>query len=105
MPEDTPTKAKLINVFVDKMMADKGVSGAALKDRLKTELDERVEQAMVRALPDEKLVELDGMLDSDVSDDEIEKFFKESGVNFVEVVERTMAEFRKSFLSDSVEAV
>lgn len=103
MPENKPTKAKIINVFVDKMMSDKGVNDETLKEQLKAKLDEQIEQAMIRALPDEKLVELEAMLDRDASDDEIEKFFDESGVDFQVAVEDTMAAFRAAFLNNGTE--
>jgi len=104
MPENKPTKAKIINVFVDKMMADKGVEDEALREQLKVKLEEQIEQAMIRALSDEKLVELDVMLDNGVSDEELEVFFDGAGVNYEQVVEQTMAAFRKAFLAEGAEA-
>lgn len=103
MPE--VTKKKVINTFVSKMMADKGVNDAALKEQLEVKLEEQIEQAMIRTLPDEKLTELEGMLDRDVSDEEVEKFFDESGVDFAKVAGQAMAAFRTAFLNSGTEAV
>lgn len=103
MPENKPTKAKVINVFVDKMMTDKGVSDVALKEQLEAKLEEQIEQAMIRMLPDEKLVELEGILDRGAGDDEIEKVFDEAGVDFQAVAEQTMAAFRAAFLANGTE--
>lgn len=97
------TKGKVINVFVDKMMADKGVNDAGLKEQLETKLEEQIEQAMIRALPDEKLTELEGMLDREASDEEIEAFFEGAGVDFQGAVEQTMAAFREAFLNSGAE--
>lgn len=102
-PINQPTKAKVINVFVSKMMADKGVNDPALKEQLETKLEEQIEQAMIRMLPDEKLVKLEGMLDNNASDEEIEGFFDESGVNFEEAAQQTMAAFRAAFLNSGTE--
>ena len=55
-------------------------------------------------LPDEKLVELEGMLDREASDEEIEQFFDGSGVNFEQVAQQTMAAFRSAFLGSGAEA-
>lgn len=103
-PTSQPTKAKVINAFVNKMMADKGTDDVALKEQLEMKLEEQIEQAMIRALPDEKLVELEGMLDREASDDEIEAFFDGAGVNFEEVAQQTMAAFRAAFLGNGAEA-
>ena len=108
MPENKPmeqiTKGKVINTFVSKMMADKGVEDAALKEQLEAKLEEQIEQAMIRMLPDEKLVELEGMLDREASDEEIEQFFDGSGVNFEQVAQQTMAAFRSAFSARGAEA-
>ena len=108
MPENKPmeqiTKGKVINTFVSKMMADKGVEDAALKEQLESKLEEQIEQAMIRMLPDEKLVELEGMLDREASDEEIEQFFDGSGVNFEQVAQQTMAAFRSALLGRGAEA-
>ncbi len=108
MPENKPmeqiTKGKVINTFISKMMADKGVEDAALKEQLEAKLEEQIEQAMIRMLPDEKLVELEGMLGREASDEEIEQFFDGSGVNFEQVAQQTMAAFRSAFLGSGAEA-
>lgn len=92
-----------VSEFVTKMMAEKGATDEVLREQLEMKLQEQIEQAMIRALSDEMLVELDGMLEREASDEEIEMFFDESGVDFAEVVEQTMLAFREAFLNNGTE--
>lgn len=109
MPEIKPTKTQVITMFVNKMMADKGIQGmtpeeeAALKEQLGMKLEEQIEQAMIRGLSDEKLDELEGLLERDATDEELEKFFDASGVDFQAVTEQTMMAFRKAYLAENGE--
>lgn len=107
MPEIKPTQTRIINTFVDKMMADKDLSamGAeereALRRNLQQKVEEQIEQAMLAALPDEKLLELEGLMDNEASDEELDKFFANCGVDFTQAAEQAMVEFRKAFLSST----
>lgn len=92
-----------VSEFVAKMMAEKGATDEVLREQLEMKLQEQIEQAMIRALSDEMLVELDCMLEREASDEEIETFFDESGVDFAEVVEQTMLVFREAFLNNGTE--
>lgn len=108
MPEIKPTQTKLINVFVDKMMADKGLDAMGaeeqqgLRKSLRAKVEEQVERAMLSALTDAQLVELERMMDEGASDAELDKFFDESGADFDGAVHEAMTEFRKAFLNSTV---
>lgn len=108
MPEDKPVQTKVIEEFVDKMIADKGLGVVstekigALRENLCAKLEEQVEQAMLRALSDEQLVELEKLVDSGASDEELDEFFDNSGVDFTKAAEQAMSEFRKAFLDSAV---
>lgn len=110
MPEIKPTKDGLLTAYVNKMMKDKGLVGMApeaydqLRRQLKEKLEEQVEESMIRMLPDEKLVELDEKLDAGMTDEEMEAFFEQSGVNFEAAAEQAMVAFRNAFMTSGVGA-
>lgn len=97
-------KEKVLSEFVEKMVAEKGVAGmtpeqqAQLSKSLSEKLEEQIEQAMIKMLSDEQLVQLETMLDSNVSDEALEKFFDESGVDFSQAAAQAMTEFRKAYM-------
>ncbi len=107
MPEIKPTQTRIINTFVDKMMADKGLDAmsaeeqAELKKNLRVKVEEQIEQAMLRALSDAQLLELEKLVDDGVSDEELDRFFADSGVDFTKAAEQAMIEFRKAFLASA----
>lgn len=95
--------------FVDKMIADKGLELSAdqtqkLRAKLLGDLDMQIEQAIIRALPDDKLAELSRLADDpQVSDQAIEDLFNGSGVDFQTVATRTMKDFQLSFLAKELD--
>lgn len=110
MPEFKVTKNKLLSLFIDRMMVDKGVDGmslgeqADLRKALAAELDTQIQSAMLEALPEEKLVELDKQLDGGMTDEELELFFEYSaGVDFQSVIKDAMERFRKAYLGETSE--
>lgn len=107
MPEVKPTKDGLLTAYVNKMMKDKGLEGEAyeqLRRQLREKLEEQVEEAMIRMLPDEKLMELDAKLDAGMTDEELEAFFEGAGVNLESAAEQAMVAFRNAFMASSVGA-
>ncbi len=104
MPVITPTKDSLLTAFVNKMMEEKGTgdldSEARLRLRvqLREKLEQRVEENMIRMLTDEQLVELERLLDADVSDAALEQFFDESGADFTQAATQAMMTFRQDYL-------
>ncbi len=107
MPEVKPTKDGLLTAYVNKMMKDKGLEGEMydqLRRQLKEKLEEQVEEAMVRMLPDEKLVELDTKLDAGMTDEELEGFFEGAGVNMEAAAEQAMVAFRNAFMTSNIGA-
>lgn len=106
MPENKLTDAQMLTAFVNKMVTDKGLvlsddERQKLRAKLLSELNVAIEQAMIRALPDEKLLELERLTENpEVTDAAIEAVFTGSGVDFQAVVGRTMNDFRQKFLSE-----
>lgn len=109
MPENKLDDEKVLRMFVDKLIADKGgdtldaKQKETLQGELFEELDSRVQKAMIRALPDEKLVELDKLLDADASDEEIGAIFGNSGVDFGPAVRKVMSDFRNDYFTGKIE--
>lgn len=108
MPEIKPTQTRIINTFVDKMMVDKDLGAMsteereALRKNLRQKAEEQIEQAMLAALPDKKLLELEQLVDAGASDDALDDFFANCGVDFTKAAEQAMVEFRKAFLNSTV---
>ncbi len=100
---------KIMRSYIDDMITQKSVSGinsdqrARLRQKLIELFDERMQQEMITALPDEKLVELEDKLDNELSDDDLEKFFDESGLDFGEVAKRALERFRDEYISGVLE--
>lgn len=100
MPIKKITQGMLLDAFIDRMLAKSGKTNITsderreLRDQMRVELEPRIERAIIEALPDAKLVELDKLLDQEGElDDEVEKFFAESGVDYDKAVEKVMMEF------------
>lgn len=112
MPENKLNDEKVLQMFVDRLIADKGgdtldaKQKETLQGELMAELDERMQQAMIRALPDAKLMELEKMLDADASDEEIESFFanasKDAGVDFDPEIRKVFETFRTDYFKDKI---
>lgn len=108
MPEIKPTQTRFINTFVDKMMADKGLGVMSaeqqeeLRKNLRVKVEEQIEQAMLRALSDAQLLELEKLVDNGASDEELDAFFESSGADFTKAAEQAMVEFRNAFLNSTV---
>ena len=102
MPEKT--QENTVDVFVESLIAEKGLTNAANREQIKTELQERViertEEAMLKTLPDEKLIELERKLDEGMSDDDLEKFFLNAGVDYNPAVEQAMMKLKAELLGN-----
>lgn len=113
MLENKLNDEKVLQMFVDRLIADKGgdtldaKQKETLQGELMAELDERMQQAMIRALPDAKLMELEKMLDADASDEEIESFFanasKDAGVDFDPEIRKVFETFRTDYFKDKIQ--
>ncbi len=108
MPETKLNDEKVLRMFVDRLIAEKGGESLEAKQKetlqgeLLEELDERIQQAMVRALPDAKLMELEKLLDAEAPDEEIESFFSGAGVDFNPALKKVMSDFQNDYFTDKV---
>ncbi len=72
-----------------------------IKD-LRARLMEQIDRAMISALSEEQLDRLNVMLaGDDVQADEIQEFFRQSGINGEQVALNTMMRFRRYYLGDA----
>lgn len=105
MPENINwTDERILTAFVSEMIARKTPEGLSNQERDKIlrvllgQLNEWVEHALIAALPDEKLAELNALLDDGGDDASIDLVFDKSGIDFDEVTRRALEEFRNNYL-------
>lgn len=103
----TPTKSRVLAAFVSQLIKDKGLTEldpaarADLKRKLMQELNSEIERAYIMAMSDEQLIQMNEMLDTGASDEEIGELFETSGVNYEEVTVKAMQAFRNNFLKEA----
>lgn len=103
MPENKINSDQVLTRFLDEVIAAKGgemSQGDRLKLRqnLQVQLDAKIDEAVLKALPKDKLLELSQKVDGKASEEEIDDFFKSAGVNFEKVALETMVKFREEYL-------
>ena len=109
MPNIKITQDQVIAVYLERMLKDKGEWAEDAQEqkrqieRLRQKLDERVEREMIRALSDDQLDELDRRLDDGMTDDEMEEFLENTGVDFGAAARKAMIEFRAEYLGETPE--
>lgn len=94
-----------LSQFIDEIIESKQLSGmtpevrAQLKEDLLGQLEDRINAALVEAMPPAKVDELNYMLDQEgVTDAQITEFIAGSGVNTTQVAASTMLQFRDLYL-------
>ena len=109
---DNMSEDEVLNLFVEKMIEDKGMGGLEedLKNEIRMDLKERlifqINRAIIAALPDDKYEELDKSLDDKTATAEsLNQIVAESGVNVAGITQQTMEEFRAVYLSTDASAV
>lgn len=107
MPENKINPDMVLSRFLDEIVAVKGaglskIERLSLRQDLRTEMDEKVDAAIIAALPEAKLLELNKLVESEASEDEIENFFVTAGVDFEKVALSAMLQFRKDQMGDKV---
>lgn len=103
---------ELLDVYVSQLIFDKGLKD--LNDDLLREVHKdikerlvfQINRAMVAALPDDKLDELNKMLDEGRADAEnVSQLVNDAGIDAEKITEETMKKFREVYLSeDAAEA-
>ena len=105
MPENIKlSDERILQIFVNKMITEKTPQGLdeASRDKigrvLIEQLNQRMEYALIAALPDDRLAELNDLLDQNGDGAAIDRVFDESGVDYDEVSRRALEEFRREYL-------
>lgn len=94
-----------IDQFINQILDDKKITGetpevrqqlvADLRSRLMTQID----RAMINALSPEQLNQLSAMLDkSDLTDQQMQDFFRQSDIDGQQIALNTMMQFRNYYL-------
>lgn len=107
MPENKINPDMVLSRFLDEIVAVKGaglskVERLSLRQDLRTQMDEKVDAAIIAALPEDKLLELNNLVEREASEDEIEDFFAKVGVDFEKVALSAVLQFRKDQIGDKV---
>ena len=99
------TLSPSLDKFVDELLAAQGINQLEPEVRdqlvqdLTARLNDRLEAAMVAELPEEKLPELEIILDKPAAAEELQKFFAENITDLPAVLARELAAFRQSYLN------
>ena len=95
-----------VDQFLNQILDEKKIAGSEdpevrsqLIDDLRSRLMSQIDREMINALNAEQLEQLSNMLDKDdLTDAEIQDFFRQSGVNGQQVALETMMRFRAYYL-------
>lgn len=106
MEQGETSGEKLLDVFIEQLMKDKGWSDQdpERKARLKLELEEKAERAMgkglLEAMSDQELDELNELVQNEATDAQLKQFFNKVQVNYAGTVADALVEFRQDILND-----
>ena len=96
-----------LDSFVDSLITEKNLSGLTPEGRqivaneLKENIIEQVNRAILNELPDEKLDELNDKLDQGpLSEDQMQEFLMNSGVDIPKVTTKTLLYFKAFYLGN-----
>ena len=94
-----------LDVFINQLIDEKGLTGLdeetrkTVVDELKSSLTEQVNRAVLMELPDEKLDELDNMMnEGPVDEATLQAFLVDSGLDVNKIATETMIAFKAFYL-------
>ncbi len=94
-----------LDKFINQILDEKQLSGVNDEVRvqlvadLKERLTDQINRALIEAIPEQKIDELNNLLDDDsVTDEQIHKFITDSGVDDKKVALETMLRFGELYL-------
>lgn len=110
MPEEKMNSDRVLTAYIELMINDRGdaanLSAAerdALRRILRREMDDAIDKALLVSLPEDKLTELEVILDRDGSDEELEAFFDTVGeVDADAEIEKAMTQVREDYLAGKI---
>lgn len=93
--------------FVDDLLRQKNLSGmteevfAQLRRDLASDLRQQIDRALIEALPDDKLDEFNALIgNSETTEEQLQQFMVDSGIDSVTIIARTMTRFRDYYLGE-----
>ena len=99
-----------LDIFVNQIIDEKGLTGLnedtrkTVVNELKSALVEQINRAILINLPDEKLDELNNLMDQDgFGDADMQKFIAESGVDVNKITAETMLQFKAFYLGTNTQ--
>ena len=94
------TQEQIIAIYVEKMIADKGIEPTdELRKDLREQLSDEITKALILAMPDYLVNQLNDDLDGGADDEKIAKAIDESGIDVETITEQTMKAFRDDYLN------
>ena len=103
LPEDvleSLTQEQIVAIYVEKMIADKGVEPTdELRAELREKLSDEITKALILAMPDYLVNQLNEELDGGADDEKIAKAIDESGIDVETITEQAMNAFRDNYLN------
>lgn len=107
MPENNANDEQVFERFITEMIEEKSIligkeAKQPSREELAARLDSVIQRTTLECLPLEKLGELSEMMEHDVSDDELEKFFDEAGVDYQQALALSFEAFRQEYLSEGL---
>lgn len=111
LPEDAEIPEDIINdldesqivaIYVEQMIADKGIEATdELRVKLRGELEDRITENLINALPDDVVDKLDAAVGQNTADDKmLEDAINTSGIDVEAITEQTMTSFRNEYLGE-----
>ncbi len=108
--EITEVAMDQLDTFIQDIIEAKQLTGltdearGGLVEEMRERLLDMINRALIEALPEEKVVEFSQLLDQEtVSDEQVQQFIAESGVDVEKVTAKTMLAFRTLYLQSPSE--
>lgn len=94
------TGDELVELYVTQLLKDKGVEDKDGKEaaELKAELMNKINEAILNALPDEKFDELKATMDNG---GDLDAVIDGAGIDTAEIAQKAMQEFRAKYLGEA----
>lgn len=103
MPETNVSAQEVIDDFLDKLITDRGESltpeeRVVRRKELKERLDGMVDEEMIAAVPDDKIIELDAKMQEGMTSAQVEAFLLDSGADFEQAAIAALDRLRNEYL-------
>lgn len=93
-----------LTIFINQLLDQKGLGSldAEVREQLVSDLEKRlvdqINRALVEALPEDKLAEFTKLADSNSSDEQLQTFLSQNGVDSQKVTTDAMLQFKQAYL-------